>query len=119
MTQFSDSFASGAFAMLLDEHGEPLTYYPLDSDKTERPICGIVDRRPISSFDTGRAFEFTIAVYDCKRTGISALELDSGGDEIGVPNRPGQTEQKMSLYDPIESTGGVLVLPCAGGGPRP
>ncbi len=107
MTVFDDAFESG-FAALLTQFGETVTY--IKQDGTEREISAIVDRDPPEFFDAGGKAVAPIAmvqVHDDSTKGITAEELNTGGDKLRFPAKKGGAASSRIIDKLIDGEGGV------------
>ena len=112
-TQFARIFRRTGARNILRHFGEleKLGYYDRDGSAV-REITGTVERGPISIVtETGDVgvYSFVIRVLDDSRLGISATEIDTGGDEIEVALQEGETTQKKrSIVRVIDASNGLV-----------
>jgi len=74
--------------LITDDFAEEVIYYPRGGGA--RKIKAIVDRSPPSFYDSEGgvvAISFMIIVANNSVTGISAKELDTGGDRLALPRK--------------------------------
>lgn len=98
---------------LLDIHGETVTYKP--SGGSDREIVAMVDREtPTAPSPSGMRSRpktsIVVTVRDSTTLGISAGELDLGGDAIEMPIKVGQAATTRSIQKLISQEFGMLVL---------
>jgi len=95
---------------------EEVTYYPhrFGTPATPRPIWAVVVRNQVSAFNPDEQIvpEFEIRVENNSTTGISSAELNTGGDQIKLAVRIGETPTKRSVQLLVEHDEGMLVLLC-------
>ena len=111
-TVFDAHFAATGFPMLLDNFGEPITYYPKSGGY--RTITAIVEREPPAILDvSGNAVQpkLTIRIYNSATSGISSKEVDIGSDQIALPEHVGDIiTRKFSLMQLVSQDSGVTQL---------
>ena len=116
-----ESIVSDAGKVILrpDDFAETVTYYPhvgYGGTATSREIKAIVIREQIqtSGADGGIVVVpvFEVHVANDSVTGISATELDTGGDKIELAMRIGGEATKRSIIYLNEHDDGMLQLQC-------
>lgn len=100
-----------------DHFAETVTYYPHrfpPSAGTSRSIKAVVVRNQVSTFNPDEQIvpEFEVRVANNSTTGISSSELNTGGDQIGLSVRIGETATRRSVQTLVEHDEGMLVLLC-------
>lgn len=112
MTAFATWFAESSFPLLLEQHGERVTYYPRGGGS--RSIDAIVDREPPAVFDsTGKVIKtsYIVRVFNDCVTGILSRELNTGGDELElIPKLGGAVPEKRPIVRLISQDSGVTQL---------
>ena len=102
---------------LNSEHfAETVTYYPhrFGAAATPRSILAVVVRNQVAIFapDEQIVPEFEVRVANDSITGISSTEINTGGDQIALAVRTGETPTKRSVQYVTEHDEGMLVLTC-------
>lgn len=101
-----------------DHFAETVTYYPhrfhTAAVREPRSIKAVVIRNQVSVFNPDEQIltEFEVRVANNSTTGISSAELDTGGDQIALAPRIGETPVKKSVQYLTEHDEGMLVLIC-------
>ena len=101
-----------------DHFAETVTYYPhrfhTDAVREPRSIKAVVIRNQVSVFNPDEQIltEFEVRVANDATTGITSAELDTGGDQILLAPRVGETARKVSVQYMTEHDEGMLVLTC-------
>jgi hypothetical protein len=101
-----------------DHFAEEVTYHPhrfhTAAVREPRPIKAVVTRNQVSVFNPDEQIltEFEVRVANSATTGISSAELDTGGDQILLAPRLGETPVKKSIQYLTEHDEGMLVLIC-------
>lgn len=116
----ADQIAADAASVFLnsDDFAETVTYYPhrfhTGAVRDPREIRAIVTRNQVQTNgpDEQIAPEFEVRVANNSTTGISSDELDTGGDQIGLAVRIGDTPTRRSVQYLVEHDEGMLVLIC-------
>jgi len=111
MTVFDDLFKTSGFPMLIEQFGESILYVPLRGEK--RPIKAIVDRNPPAPIGLDGSVvlpEITVSVFNSRYTGISSLEINTGGDRIEVSRRQGKQAVSLKIEVLADDSGGVCVI---------
>lgn len=97
---------------------EDVTYYPhrfhTATVREPRSIRAVVVRNQVSVFNPDEQIltEFEVRVANDSTIGISSAELDTGGDQIMLAPRIGETPVKKSVQYLTEHDEGMLVLIC-------
>lgn len=101
-----------------DHFAETVTYYPhrfhTAALREPRSIKAVVIRNQVSVFNPDEQIltEFEVRVANDAATGISSAELDTGGDQIELAPRIGESPVKKSVQYLTEHDEGMLVLIC-------
>jgi hypothetical protein len=109
-----ESIASDAASVFLstDEFAEAVVYRPRDGGA--RSIVAIVDREPPTLMDEAGnvvSLTFLIHVANSKTLGITAEEVDTGGDEIEVIEKAGGvTRRRVAVIRVMENDNGMVQL---------
>jgi hypothetical protein len=110
-TEFDNMMADG-FDDLLALYGETIVYR--NKAGVARPITGIVDRAPAEVFNAAGDLvlspELTIRVHNDSTLGITATELNTGGDKVDVAVKTGADRTTRSLVLLLNSDGGVTEI---------
>ena len=113
-TAFNRQFKRAAVPGLIRQFGEVVTYYPRDGS-SGRQIRALVERDlpelvPGLGEITGQSI--MVRVTNSSNTGISSDEVDTGGDEISVPLRVGQSAERRRVAQVVSDSGGMVRLLC-------
>jgi hypothetical protein len=116
----ADRIVADAASVFLnsDHFAETVTYYPhrfhTAAVRAPRSIKAVVTRNQVSVFNPDEQVltEFEVRVANDSTTGISSAELDTGGDQIELATRIGETPVKKSVQYLTEHDEGMLVLIC-------
>jgi hypothetical protein len=115
----ADRIASDAGSVFLnsDHFAETVTYYPhryRNATRSPREIKAVVVRNQVATYNPEETImvEFEVRVANSATTGISSSELDTGGDQIELAARVGETPTKRSVQYLTEHDSGMLVLIC-------
>ena len=115
----ADRIVSDASSVFLnsDHFAETVTYYPhryRSAARDPRSIKAVVIRNQVSVFtpDEQVMVEFEVRVANSVTLGITSAELDTGGDEISLAERIGDTPRRRSIQYMTEHDAGMLVLIC-------
>lgn len=106
---FYDDQLIDAASSTLAQYGEPMIYYP--GGGGSRSITGIPTRRPYQTMDgtpTGNAPVTDVLVANNATTGISAAELNTGGDKLGIDVRIGETVQQRRITQLLMQDAGMI-----------
>jgi hypothetical protein len=94
---FSEQLATDMANVFLneDELAEPVIY--VKKDGSQRPISAQVFRDPVEiGLGAGRP-KMRLIVANHATLGISSVELDTGGDQIEVAYRIGETPRRFNI----------------------
>jgi len=94
----NESNMAEAFDQILTEFGETVNYIPRVGQN--RSITVLVDRESVTDvagLNYGRAPELTILVKNSATAGITADEIDTGGDKIELAIREGESAQERRI----------------------
>ena len=111
MTSKFDQELIDSAAHLVDTCGESVTYYPKAGGS--RAITAIVNRGQPGGLDGpphGAAPRLIICVENDSTSGISSDEIDTGGDEVKVAVRIGETAQKRRITKIVTMDAGMMEL---------
>lgn len=78
-----------------------------------RAITAVVEREGLQAVDglpSGRSVLLTVDVENDAETGISSDEIDTGGDEIGVPLRIGKAASQRTIAKIVAQDAGRMTL---------
>ena len=107
---------AGSVFLNSDHFAESVTYYPhrFGTAATPRVIKAVVTRIQVAVFNPDEQIlpEFEVRVANDSTTGISSDEVNSGGDQIKLEVRIGETATKRSVQYMTEHDDGMLVLIC-------
>jgi len=98
---------------LLAEFGESVTYTPTGGAPAARSITAVIDRRqpgPLDGVPHGGGPDLTATVKNDVTTGITAAEVDTGGDTISVARRIGETPVARRITKIISQDSAMLTL---------
>lgn len=105
--------------LVVDDFAEVVTYYPHrfygDAVREPRVIKAVVQREQTTAYSEDAVTNlpvFQIHVANDSVYGISSEELDTGGDQIELPPRDGETPQRRSILQLVTQDHGMLVLEC-------
>jgi hypothetical protein len=116
-----DSLLRDAKTLLIDVNtfGEQVVYYPhvgYGESPTSRTINAVVIRNQIVTLDADGGESvvpvFEVYVANDATSGISAAELDTGGDQISLAVREGKTPERRSIVHLVNQDHGCLQLQC-------
>ena len=116
----AERIVTDAAAVFLNSNhfAEMVTYYPhrfhTAAVREPRSIKAVVVRNQVSTFNPDEQIltEFEVRVANSATTGISSAELDTGGDQIELAPRIGETTRKVSVQYLTEHDDGMMVLIC-------
>jgi len=107
---------AGTVFLNSDHFAESVTYYPqrFGTAATPRVISAVVTRNQVATFNPDEQIvpEFEVRVANDATTGISSAELNTGGDQIKLAVRIGETATRRSIQYMTEHDEGMLVLIC-------
>jgi hypothetical protein len=96
-----------------NDFAEPVTYYKRDG--SARVIQAIVLREGyelLAEANDAVVPMLEIHVANSDTLGISSDELNTGGDQLGIPTRVGQPELIRAIVRLVSHDEGMLVLQC-------
>lgn len=111
MTNDFDQELIDSAADMVDTCGESVTYYPKGGGS--RAITAIINRGQPGDLDgppQGVAPRLIIHVANDSSTGISSNEIDTGGDEVKVAVRIGETVQSRRITKIVTMDAGMMEL---------
>lgn len=94
-----------------DDFAEPVTYYPVGGGS--RSINAVVIREPyetVSEVSDISTPAWQVHVANSASAGIASTEIDTGGDEIGLPFHEGQAATRRPIVSIVHQDAGMLVL---------
>jgi hypothetical protein len=97
----------------VNDFAELVTYYPRSG--SQREINAVVNRDAIALIpEDGDAVTcvFEVSVVNSRTTGISSIEIDTGGDMISFSPRVGEPVSRRSITRILSHDEGMLVLEC-------
>ena len=107
---------AGSVFLNSDHFAESVTYCPhrFGTAATPRGIKAVVVRNQVATFNPDEQIvpEFEVRVANDAVTGISSSELNTGGDQIKLAVRIGETATRRSIQYLTEHDDGMLVLIC-------
>lgn len=98
----------------LNEFAETVTYWKRGAN-SGRSINAVVIREQITAFVEDQQTNlpsFEVHVINSNSTGISSVELNTGGDQIELSPRDGKPAERKSITQLITQDEGMLVLEC-------
>jgi hypothetical protein len=96
---------------ILAPFSESVTYVPISS--SERSITANVERDQVALVEGAEravAIQFTVTVRNNETTGISASEIDRGGDGIKIAEAPGGTLVLRKIQFITSVDGGMITF---------
>ena len=113
-TAFARLFKRTGGPNLVRQFGEEVTYFPRDGSGP-RVVMAMVERGELEFITevgdiTGQAI--VVRVRNEKPLGIKSDEIDTGGDEISVSLRIGETPQRRVVVRVLNDNGGMVRLLC-------
>ena len=99
MTRFRTRFQRVAVPNLLRQFGEEIGYFNAAGDPV-RTITAMVQRdgsELLAEAGDVSVEMFIVRVDNNATTGISSAEIDTGGDEVTIAPRVGETPRRMSI----------------------
>ena len=103
LSRFNSLFSRTAAPNLIRQFGETVTYYPSGS-ATGREIMAIVDRTEMP--------RISIRVRNATCDGIASDEIDTGGDEVAVSLRIGETPKRRAVQELLDDSNGFTRFLC-------
>lgn len=113
-TAFGRMFLRTGGPGLLRQFGESVTYWNRDGD-TGRSIQAMVERGTLDVItETGdiTSQALIVRVENNATRGILSTEIDTGGDEISVSLRTGETPQRRSIVRVLSDSSGLVRFLC-------
>lgn len=108
MSRFSQLFSRTGAPNLVRQFGETITYYA-DGGDAGRSITAKVERNVAAPAETEQAGpSLVVTVLDNSTTGISATEIDDGGDEVSVALVAGGTAERRQITRVIDDSNGLV-----------
>jgi hypothetical protein len=100
MATFKEQLVSDMAATFCasSDFGEAVTYKKKNG--TTRSIYALVVRMPPDASDINPGVRLIVKVANSATTGITAAEVDPGGDTISVPIRPGEAAEYLRVFIP-------------------
>jgi hypothetical protein len=111
MTTAMQSIWVQAAIDLLAVFGEAIVYQPLNGES--RSISAVINYDGIKKTDPmpqGHGPAMTISVLNHAANGITAVEVDTGGDVIVMPTRVGATAQSRRIIKIAAQDEGMITL---------
>lgn len=116
MSSFATDFADAAGPMIIDVHGEEITYTPREGTArqikavVEREAPGLLEEAPGQMAPMGVILVManTAAISKDTRGGIGGDELNLGGDTVTLSIRIGADAQEVHLHKLLDQSGGTL-----------
>lgn len=112
MTRFATNFARTGAQSLTLQFGETIGYYNRAGDAV-RNVSARVIRDPVQiATETGEINTQSIIVRlrNDAIFGVSSAEVDTGGDEINVPLRVGESAVRRTVARVLNDSNGILSL---------
>ena len=98
-------------ATFVNEFAESVVYRPYGG--TERTILAIVNRFPVDQLvGVSESFlpRIVLTVRNNNTVGISSTEIETGGDQIDVAMRYGDTPQTISILRVVKSDAALVTF---------
>jgi len=108
---FDDTLSAAAESFFLLPGSETVTYYPALGDG--RRITAVVSRgepEGIPAVEGGSFQGPTILVRNDAAEGIASDTVDTGGDEIEVARRVGNTPKRLRITEILNQDAGLMLL---------
>jgi hypothetical protein len=110
-TAFDSQFTASAVPSLFGLFGETITYRPgAGGTRTIEAKVSRTDRTQWAGLDNAAIMSATITVRNDSTTGISATEIDTGGDRIDYQVRDGATATTRSITRVIDTNGSTITF---------
>lgn len=109
-TRFASQFARSAAPNLMRQFGDEITYFKRDGSPA-RVIEAMVIRDPMRIInETGdvNSKAFIVRVHNDSVTGIGSDEINTGGDQISVASRVGETAERRSIVQVLNDSAGLV-----------
>lgn len=113
-TSVQNGLLSDEADTFLASFGEPITYHPKGG--STRDIIAIVDRNPVASItglSHGNTPRLLIIVKNAATDGISSSEVNTGGDEVALDVRIGESETRKRITSVVWHDYGMMHLEVA------
>lgn len=108
MSIFARQFKRTGGGLLLRQFGDRITYYAR-SGATGRQVQAMIERdQQLIDGVPVPGQPFVVRVLNDSHKGISATEIDTGGDEISVPLRVGEDAERRSIVQVISTENGMV-----------
>ena len=111
MTSEFDQALIDTAAEFADTFGESVTYYPKAGGS--RAITAVVTREQPAQVDGapyGHTPKLSVQVINSATTGISSAEINTGGDEICIAVRAGETAERRRITKIVSMDHGMMEL---------
>lgn len=109
---FDSQFKQSGFPMLAEYFGEPVVY--CFKKGGERHVNAIIERTPPARYDiAGNVYQpaFNIRLKASCTEGVTATEVDTGGDYVRLPEHPdGVPLKTCTVMKLLSQDSGVIVL---------
>lgn len=110
-SQFDRLFAAGARSAHKSQFGETVVYWKRGASGGRTIMAGVDRTHPKVMQEAALITQYAeITVDDDDETGISASELDTGGDEIEYSERVGKTATRRPITKLLKQRGGRMLL---------
>ena len=108
-TQFGKRFKRSGGRRLTRRFGEKVSYFKLDIE-AGRKITARVERDGIEAISVSgtNSKAIIVTVIDCKCDGITAKELNTGGDELLVAVEVGDEPQRRTITRLLSDANGLV-----------
>lgn len=111
-SSFDQQFSEQAFPTLVENYGEPVTYYRRSGGR--RAFDAIITRDPPAIYDAfGNVVSasYRVRFHGACKGGIKASEIDTGGDEISFIAEPGDvTPTRFTVLVKKSNDSGVVAI---------
>ena len=109
-TRFARMFARTGAQFLVREFGDTVTYRPLGG--AARVVSAIIEREEVRFVSVGEVpvQTITVSVKDDSVFGIATTEIDTGGDQIDLPLRVGETAVTRTITRVISTENGMVTF---------
>jgi hypothetical protein len=108
-TRFAQQFARAAVPNLVRQFGDTIIYMPRHGP-ARSGIAAMIERNVevMSEADGFVVHAMVLRVVNDSTTGISAAEIDQGGDQIKVPLRVGEPAVTRTIVQVISTENGLV-----------
>jgi len=95
---------------LIHQFGESVTYYPAGDTSAGRTIEAMIEREVAGIDQAGDAMVFAtvVRVRDDNTLGISATEIDTGADLLGLAMRVGESQRIKQIVRVLSTENGLV-----------